>query len=562
MGDTRIIWIVWLQGWQQAPTLCHHCLASWRHWNPGWEVRPLDLAAIRGLLALPDLQGKVITAASFTDLVRVQLLHDFGGVWVDATVLCHQPLDGWLQPLLDQGFFAFQRPAPDRWLASWFLAARGAGHPLLSHWCQAALSYWQQRDRAHQYFWFHDLFRQICMADPQLAACWHRVPCRSADGPHRAQQLGLASEDPAALAEIQGESAPVLKLTHRHDPALLGRSCLLSWLLRPYPPAVEPQPVAPAEAPLAGVPMAGLSVASVNLGDHIQILGARQWLRRHWGLPLLAVDRDDGLASLPGLPPLTDGRRYPILLNGWFKHNASEWPPHPSLWPAYVGFHLRPFQCPALVAGPALAHYREHGPIGCRDVWTMELLQAHGVEAYLSHCLSLTLPQRLPAAAAPMETMVVSRDRQILAYLPPQLGPYTFITHYAESRDFDVNMAASMRLLDLYRNRAARIITTLLHCALPAMAMGIPVIMVWPVNPPAGRDSDRQRFSSLSTMLPIHEPEQLAGLDPALVPLPVPVAAAKLRALDSLRLATRCWGLPPQPLPWHLAHAAALPPPG
>jgi hypothetical protein len=154
----------------------------------------------------------------------------------------------------------------------------------------------------------------------------------------------------------------------------------------------------------------------------------------------------------------------------------------------------------------------------------------------------------------------VSRDRQILAYLPSQIGPYTFVSHYSEGTDYDVNMARAIRLMDLYRDRAKLVITTLLHCALPAMAMGIPVVMVWPPNPPAGRESDRQRFSSLGAMMPILEPAQLADLDPAAAT--VPGSAGKLRALDSFALATGRWRLQPRPLAWSLAPASVLPPPG
>lgn len=561
MGDGRIVWIAWLQGWQQAPLLCHHCLQSWREHNPSWDVRPIDLLAIRHLLDLPDLRDKQITAASFADLIRVQLLHEFGGVWVDATLLCRQPLDGWLGSALAQGFFAFDRPAPDRMLASWFLATSHAGHPLVSRWYDASLAYWQHRDRAHAYFWFHDLFRQICAADPELAACWQRVPRRAVDGPHRAQQLGLGCDDPAALCRIDEEASPVLKLTHRHDPALFGRSCLLTWLLGPHTPPASagPQPSC-VLTDGSQATLAGLTVSSINLGDHIQIHACHRLQSRLWGLPRIGVDRDDGIASLPGLTGLASCRRLPIVMNGWFKYNRAEWPPHPSLWPAYVGFHVRLLQCPQLVSPPAIAHYREHGPIGCRDLWTTELLLSHGVDAYLSHCLSMTLPRRIPAVVPPMETMVVSRDRQILAYLPSRIGPYTFVSHYSEGTDYDVNMARAIRLMELYRDRAKLVITTLLHCALPAMAMGIPVVMVWPPNPPAGRESDRQRLSSLGAMIPILEPAQLAGLDPAAAT--VPGSAGKLRALDSFALATARWRLQPRPLAWSLAPASVLPPPG
>ena len=47
---------------------------------------------------------------------------------------------------------------------------------------------------------------------------------------------------------------------------------------------------------------------------------------------------------------------------------------------------------PRAIAQPHhAAYYRQHEPIGCRDVATVELLRQIGVEAYLSGCHTLTL---------------------------------------------------------------------------------------------------------------------------------------------------------------------------
>jgi hypothetical protein len=556
----KIIWVVWLQGWSKAPSLVHSCLSSWQLRNPGWDVRALDLNAIRLLIDLPEFTGKQITPASFSDLVRISLLHEFGGVWVDATLLCRRPLDGWLPSLCKEGFFAFHRPGPDRELASWFLAADRPGHPVVSAWHDAVCSFWSERSQTQDYFWFHHLFGQLCSVDPSVRDVWSRVPKMSADGPHRAQQLRFDNDNPDALAAINAEAAPVLKLTYRFDGALLERSCLITWLIRDLPrPALLDGgwPAAEAENAQAKPTIAGLEVSTENLGDHIQILAANRLVKRLWGAPSVRIDRDHDIASLAtsGAPK----QPLPIVVNGWFKTNPSEWPPHTALRPAYVGFHLRPFQCPTLLSPVALDHYQRFAPIGCRDVWTRDLLQAHGVDAYLSHCLSLVVPRRRRCPAPPSEVFVVSRDPRICAHLPAGIGPYTYLSHYSGHAEFELNLLAASRLLALYAARARLIITTLLHCALPAMAMGIPVVMVWPINPPAGRESDRQRFSSLVSMLPILEPEELASLDGDVQP--VACTTQKLMAFDGFQRATRQWQLPPVPPAWGLAPSAVLPPP-
>ena len=556
----KIIWILWLQGWQAAPRVAHACLSSWQKYNPDWEIRAVSFDEIRFLIELPDLSGAKITPASFSDLVRLYLLKEYGGIWVDATVLCRRPLDSWIWPFLTEGFFAFSKPCEGRELSSWFLAAERPCHPVVSAWHECVRTYWRHRSQAHDYFWVHHLFASLCASNVDVKQRWDRVPKCSAIPPHRAQALGLDHDHVEALTELENESSPVLKLTHRIDPALFERDCLLSRLLAGLPKPLLPLSHSTQQSSYESVDfeIAGLTVSTENLGDHIQINSANSLLRRLWGSPSVFFDRDYQIASLEGCSEVN--RRKPIVMNGWFKFNHPGWPPHPSLLPAYVGFHLRPFQCPELLSAAAIRHYRQYSPIGCRDSWTCELLRAHGVEAYVSHCLSLALPTRSPSLVPASDVFVVSRDRQICDYIPQCLGPYTFLSHYSGTRDASVNLATADHLLLLYASRARLIVTTLLHCALPALAMGIPVVMVWPIGPSANRSSDRQRFSSLGSLIEVHEAEELEVIDWNVKT--VNCVTEKLAALDGFVAATRRWNLPYRPLGWELAPASMLPPPG
>jgi hypothetical protein len=256
-------------------------------------------------------------------------------------------------------------------------------------------------------------------------------------------------------------------------------------------------------------PFVGLSTKTENLGDHIQILAAERLLGRAGIAITRRLDRDDEIATNLQFEGL--GASVGILLNGWFKTNPEEWPPHPSLVPLYLGFHIRLFRAPSLVSPTALEHYRAHGPIGCRDDYTMALLRDHGVEAFLSNCLTLTLPRRPYRPQTQTEVLVVSRDERLMDRVPPDLGPVRFISHYSGIGDFEANMRSAADLLALYRDRARLIVTDLLHCALPALAMAVPVVVFYPPNPEPMRQSDRERFSTLARMIRVNEPNDAAG---------------------------------------------------
>jgi len=106
----KTIWSCWFQGREAAPHLVKRCFSSWERENPGWHFRCLDAVSIEryvNLKGIVDLQSQSLTAASFSDIVRILLLHEFGGIWVDATLFCNRPLDEWLPSAMTEGFFAF-----------------------------------------------------------------------------------------------------------------------------------------------------------------------------------------------------------------------------------------------------------------------------------------------------------------------------------------------------------------------------------------------------------------------------------------------------------------------
>lgn len=289
-------------------------------------------------------------------------------------------------------------------------------------------------------------------------------------------------------------------------------------------------------------------VSTENLGDHIQILAATEITDRFGFEAGMLIDRDDEIASLP--TPLQSGRPHPIVLNGWHKTNAAEWPPHEALDPIYLGFHVRPHQAPTLISEKALDHYRAYQPIGCRDQFTLTLLRNHGIDAFLSNCLSVIFPRRLDDPGQQTDVIVASRDERILGQLPRSLGPTVFVNHYSGSHDFDSNLQRAADLLELYRTRARLVVTTLLHSALPALAMGIPVVVFYPFNDEAGHRSDRERFSTLAAMVRIHRFSEVEDVDWS--GERIDLGSTKLRILDAFVASASRWGLPTVPPigPW------------
>lgn len=232
----RVVWTFWLQGWSAAPRLVRACLESWRRHNPGWDVRALSRSGAAAHIdveeAVPSIRGKQLPPMEYSECLRVSLLARFGGVWVDATVFCTQPLDVWLPGHSSTGFFAFERPGPDRLLSSWFLAA-SPGSYVVESWRRAVSDYWTTHSRRHTYFWFHYLFGELYERDAEIRRTWDATPTIPADGPHYFWPYDpdlFEPLDEGARSRIDGEKDPVYKLTHKIDETKAQPGSVLAYL--------------------------------------------------------------------------------------------------------------------------------------------------------------------------------------------------------------------------------------------------------------------------------------------------------------------------------------------
>jgi hypothetical protein len=188
--------------------------------NPGWAVRAIDgLAAAQYLSPRTYAQIAAVPKEpeAFADQIRIELLHANGGVWADATAMCAIPLDRWLPQRIRTGFFAFERPTPDRMIASWFLAACAPCN-IVAKWQASVSAYWTDRQYRDDYFWFHKLFAAVYETDESFRADWHATPSLPARhafhfGPEDSRLTSAATPD--YIAALASPPSPVFKLTHK-----------------------------------------------------------------------------------------------------------------------------------------------------------------------------------------------------------------------------------------------------------------------------------------------------------------------------------------------------------
>jgi hypothetical protein len=256
----KIIWLLWLQGYDQAPLVVRKCYESWLKHNPGWEIIFLDETNLSKYIAL---KPRHTTDQALSDILRINLLAQYGGIWIDATCFCTKPLDEWLHEFMISGFFAFDRPAPDRMLSSWFLASYTDNY-IVQAYQKAVEAYWDKNPgirffensrwrflktylkgtqvwfdsvvtrilKVYPYFWFHYLFESIYLKDKRVKQLWDITPKLSADMPHKLQFAGLFNMlNEEIKTEIDSKLSPVYKLTWKYDPSEYREGTILDYLL-------------------------------------------------------------------------------------------------------------------------------------------------------------------------------------------------------------------------------------------------------------------------------------------------------------------------------------------
>ncbi len=268
---------------------------------------------------------------------------------------------------------------------------------------------------------------------------------------------------------------------------------------------------------------------STNLGDDIQSLAASQFLPRVD--LLLERDRLHWYSNRPDTF---------VIFNGWFTHQPV-WPPPDAVHPLFLSFFANDPR--RLLHSSHARFFRRHQPIGCRSQETVRAFRDLGVNAYFSGCLTLTLKR--PGVERADDICVVDLHPEFQNLIPLDLrSSIVHVSHElpgasvrelcmramqlglrgankltSAAPDAGYIRARLYRRLHSYRAQRASellqtyaqvrlVLTSRLHCALPCLALGTPVIFL-------RRDAKTNpRFAGLSDLLRCHcDPRQPLKID-------------------------------------------------
>ena len=228
---------------------------------------------------------------------------------------------------------------------------------------------------------------------------------------------------------------------------------------------------------------------SFNVGDDIQSIAAARLLPRLDGF--ISRDHLDKVAS----PCI-------VSMNGFFMGEPN-WPPSQYVIPIFFAFHIAPDWEKIICSPEGLRYLKEHQPVGCRDRGTVEILRKYGVEAYYSGCVTLTFDRRPSPPANGQIFITGGANKGFTALIPKKIRQNAFLVNQGKVQlpymPSVTKQIIAKHLLDTYRDHAKLVITSKIHCAMPCLAMGIPVVFLYNI-----RKKDDYRIQIVGDYLPIN----------------------------------------------------------
>ena len=235
-----------------------------------------------------------------------------------------------------------------------------------------------------------------------------------------------------------------------------------------------------------------------NIGDDIQSYAAMSFLPK----VDYYIEREKMDLFIP-----KNKEQVVTIMNGWFLHSKINFPISPYIYPLYVSTHFSGYNSGGIkkeyLNDYASKKLNKYGPIGCRDHGTMELLEQCNVKNYFSGCVTLTLKadknikQTDSICIVDINEKAEEKIRKIVNNGVKIIKKTHVLDKSKNSKlTWEERFDNVKKLLDIYQS-SKLVITSRLHCALPCLALGTPVLLLYDEK----KDYTKDRLSDYVNIL-------------------------------------------------------------
>lgn len=185
--NQKKVWVCWFQGMDQAPYIVRKCYQSLQRHISDREIIVITDQNYKNFVQFPEfiqrkIDAEIISKTHMSDLLRLELLKNYGGTWIDSTVFCTGKCPDYM---LDADLFLFQNLKPGlngkaTCISNWFMTAK-KNNKIICLTLALLYEYWEKNNQLSDYFIFHDFFQ---LAIEVYSNEWSRVIPFSNATPH------------------------------------------------------------------------------------------------------------------------------------------------------------------------------------------------------------------------------------------------------------------------------------------------------------------------------------------------------------------------------------------
>ncbi|UNL60918.1 capsular polysaccharide synthesis protein [Limosilactobacillus mucosae] len=176
------IWIMWWQGYNNAPNLVKACINSVKINNKNHNVIIITQENFKDYVMLPNFilkkfENGYISITHLSDIIRVLLLYNYGGLWIDSTVLNISSIN---RKVFDSTFFSIRtgletkEPSHGEWTT--FFMASHPKNKLMKKIAVSHFKFWKNHNEVIDYIMFDYIIRLLVLENDKFSKQVLMVP--------------------------------------------------------------------------------------------------------------------------------------------------------------------------------------------------------------------------------------------------------------------------------------------------------------------------------------------------------------------------------------------------
>lgn len=162
------IWLFWWQGFQSAPEIIRICISNIQKNAGSHPVYVVDSQNYKDYVQIPEhieqkLQRKTMSITHFSDYVRMKLLAEHGGLWIDSSIFAQSPIEA---AVFEKPIWTLRNPGCDTTNISdwnWTIGVLGGwkNHALFLAVSEVLSRYWAEHNLVADYFMMDCVVRTV-----------------------------------------------------------------------------------------------------------------------------------------------------------------------------------------------------------------------------------------------------------------------------------------------------------------------------------------------------------------------------------------------------------------